>query len=118
MLLQSGTIHFDTVPFSLSAEGDILFDRESFRLIMHLLVAEKLERDSKVKFSVLKNVMKYIPHTEHPWIIDKIATVNGFGPIDFADMPLIAEEEQSNYADNWHIGGIKCYKHASDVEQK
>ena len=90
MLHQSYTFHFDTVAFSLSPNGSILFDVRVFRTIIRSLITEKPERDSKVKISVLKNAIKYILYTEHK-IRDKLSALDGFGYVSFADVLLIAE---------------------------
>ena len=81
MLHQSNTAQFDTVAFSLSPNGSILFDVGAFRTIIHSLITEKPERDSKVKFSVLQNAIEYILYTEHR-IFDKLSAVDGFRPVN------------------------------------
>ena len=79
------------------------------------MITEKPERDSKVKISVLKNAIKYIIYTEHR-IRDKLSGVDGFGPVNPAEVLLIAEGEEGTYSENWLIAGTKYYKHASETE--
>ena len=79
------------------------------------MITEKPERDSKVKISVLKNAIKYIIYTEHR-IRDKLSGVDGFGPVNPAEVLLIAEGEEGTYSESWLIAGTKYYKHASETE--
>ena len=116
MLHQSNTVHFDTVAFSLSPNGSILFDVGAFRTIIHSLITEKPERDSKVKISVLKNAIKYIIYIRSTGSATSSALWTGLGPSILPKCFSSPKGRRGRIPRTGLFAGTKYYKHASDTE--